>query len=222
MTVIATARLLRTDSANGYMSPRSARRALLNFLHYGVNHSVRLASTLRIFCFAGCALCDIRLLLAPFGLSLGGDGMGRGITPAGRIFCQVSGMGGPRPVLTLWKAAAVEGAILGAVVKGRGSLFGMLPVGVFREVLWPWVKTTIMCREERQVQQTQWIEEGNVDMNGSSESSDESDSEEEEDEWEEDYLNQEQVEEDEDDSDEDDENDGDEAFMNEAVVNAEV
>lgn len=170
-----------------------------------------MASTLRIFCFAGCALCDLRLLLAPFGLSLGADGMGRGVTPAGCVYCQVSGVGGPRPVLTLWKVAAVEVAVLGAVVKDGGGLFGMLPVGVFREVLWPWVKTAIMYREGRQVEQMEWIEDGDVGMSESSDGS-ESDDEigsEEEDEWEDEYSDQEQSEE------SGDEEDGDQEDMDE-------
>lgn len=114
-------------------------------------------------------------------------------------------------MLTLWKVAAVEVAVLGAVVKDGGGLFGMLPVGVFREVLWPWVKTAIMYREGRQVEQMEWIEDGDVGMSESSDGS-ESDDEigsEEEDEWEDEYSDQEQSEE------SGDEEDGDQEDMDE-------
>lgn len=184
------------------MYPGSARRALLNFLQYAVGAGAAAAqssgssSTLRIFCFAGCALCDLRLLLAPFGLSLRADGVGGGVTPAGHVFCQISGVGGPRPVLTLWKVAAVEGVVLGGVLTDKASLLGMLPVTVFREVLWPWVKTAVVCKEAKHVEHMQWLEDVDVDMSVSSDDSDTDDSASvEADDWDEDLSDLEHAEE---------------------------
>lgn len=135
----ATVLLRRGDGANGYMRPGGARRALLTFLQYDGSRSCA-TTTIRLVCFAGCALRELRTLFAPFGLALRGDGSGGGITPAGAVLCSSSALGGPRPVVTIWKIAAVERAVLAGVFKERNGLLGLLPVSVFREVLWPWVR----------------------------------------------------------------------------------
>lgn len=137
MTV--TALLRPCDRANGYMRPGGARRALLTFLQYDGAPTCS-TTTLRLVCFAGCALRELRPLLAPFGLALRADGSGEGVTPAGPVLCFSTSLGGPRPVVTIWKPAAVERAVLSGVFKEKNGLLGLVPVSVFREVLWPWVR----------------------------------------------------------------------------------
>lgn len=119
------------------------RRALLSFLQYNGSPAGNQETTLRLVCFPGCALPDLRPLLAPFGLSLRPDGTGHGHTPAGPVLCVATGLASARPLLTLWKAAAVERAVLAGVFKKENGLLGILPVTVFKEVLWPWVKLAV-------------------------------------------------------------------------------
>lgn len=40
----------------------------------------------------------------------------------------------------MWKSAAVERAVLSGILQDKNGHLGILPVSVFREVLWPWVK----------------------------------------------------------------------------------
>lgn len=122
------------------MRPGGARRALLTFLQYDGSIAGSHNSTLRLICFPGCSIHDLRPLLAPFGIVLRTDGTGEGVTPAGSILCTATALGGPRPVLTFWKTAAVERAVLSGVFKKQNGMLGILPVAVFKEVLWPWVK----------------------------------------------------------------------------------
>lgn len=141
-----TATFRRTDGF--FMRRGGARRALYQYLQYDSAIPQPLpcanpASTLRIICFAGCTLRDLRSLLAPFGITLRPDGTGDGVTPAGFVACVATSLGGPRPVLVFWKKTAVEQMLLAGVLKKQNGHLGILPVPVFREVLWPWVKLAV-------------------------------------------------------------------------------
>ncbi|CDF33097.1 unnamed protein product [Chondrus crispus] len=142
----ATALLRPNDGANGYMPPGGARRALLNFFQYDGAHSCSIM-TLRLVCFPGFSLRELRLLLAPFGLALHTDGTGEGVTPGGHVLCTAIALGGPRPVVTIWKPAAVERAVLSGILQDKNGHLGALPVTVFREVLWPWVRHAARCAD---------------------------------------------------------------------------
>lgn len=143
-----TAELRAADCASGFMRAGGARRALLSFLQHDGSAAGARAGTLRVVCFAGCSLSHLRHMLAPFGLALRPDGSGDGFTPAGLVLCAAAALGGPRPVLTVWKATAVERAVLAGVLKHHNGALGVFPLAVFKDVLWPWVRLAVRSASE--------------------------------------------------------------------------